>query len=95
VFPDADLYLCEWHLKHALDRLLKQLCADEPDRRVDFELLRGRLDAAFTGPSFCRPFSADAHAVGSRRLSMREGVPRYRAYEAALGRCRRCPMRAW
>ena len=47
VFPDADLYLCEWHLKHALDRLLKKLCADEPDRRIDFELLRGRLDAAF------------------------------------------------
>ena len=69
VFPDADLYLCEWHLKHALDRLLKKLCADEPDRRVDFELLRGRLDAAFTGPSFWRPCTTDAHAVGSQRLS--------------------------
>ena len=69
VFPHADLYLCEWHLKHALDRLLKKLCADEPDRRADFELLRGRLDAAFTGLSFWRPFSAEAHAVGSRRLS--------------------------
>jgi hypothetical protein len=69
VFSHADLYLCEWHLKHALDRLLKKLCADEPDRRADFELLRGRLDAAFTGLSFWRPFSAEAHAVGSRRLS--------------------------
>ena len=69
VFPDADLYFCEWHLKHALDRLLKKLCGDEPDHRADFELLRGRLDAAFTGISFWRPFTADAHAVGSRRLS--------------------------
>jgi hypothetical protein len=69
VFPDADLYFCEWHLKHALDRLLKKLCGDEPDHRTDFELLRARLDAAFTGPSFWRPFTADAHAVGSRRLS--------------------------
>jgi hypothetical protein len=69
VFPNADLYLCEWHVKHALDRLLKQLGVDEPDRRAAFELLRGRLDAAFIGPSFWRPFATDAHAVGSRRLS--------------------------
>lgn len=69
VFPHTDLYFCEWHLKHALDRLLKKLCGDEPDRRADFEALRGRLDAAFTGPSFWQPFSATAHAVGSRRLS--------------------------
>jgi len=33
------------------------------------ELLRARLDAAFTGISFWRPFTTDAHAVGSRRLS--------------------------
>jgi len=69
VFPQADLYFCEWHLKHALDRLLKKLCGDDPDRRAEYELLRGRLDAAFTGVSFWRPFVADAHAVDSRRLS--------------------------
>jgi hypothetical protein len=69
VFPNTYLYLCEWHVKHALDRLLKALGADEPDRRVAFDLLRGRLNAAFTGPSFWRPFAIAAHAVGSRRLS--------------------------
>jgi hypothetical protein len=69
VFPQADLYFCEWHLKYALDRLLKKLCADEPDHRADYELLRGRLDAAFTGLSFWRSFAAQAHAVGSRRLN--------------------------
>lgn len=69
VFPQADLYFCEWHLKHALDRLLKKLCGDDPDHRADYELLRGRLDAAFTGLSFWRPFTAEAHAVGSKRLS--------------------------
>jgi len=63
-------YFYEWHLKHALDRLLKKLCSDDdPDRRAEYELLRGRLDAAFTGVSFGRPFVADAHAVDSRRLS--------------------------
>jgi hypothetical protein len=74
VFPQADLYFCEWHLKPALDRLLKKLCGDEPDHRADFELLRGRLDAAFTGLSFWRPFTADAHAVDSRRLSAWRGT---------------------
>jgi len=69
VFPQADLYLCEWHLKHALDRLLKKLSHDDPDRRADYDALRERLDAAFTGPSFWRPFTIAAHAIGSRRLS--------------------------
>jgi len=55
--------------KHALDRLLKKLCGDDPDRRAEYELLRGRLDAAFTGVSFWRAFVADAHAVDTRRLS--------------------------
>jgi hypothetical protein len=47
----------------------QKLCGDDPDHRADYELLRGRLDAAFAGVSFWRPFTADAHAVGSRRLS--------------------------
>ena len=37
--------------------------------RADYELRRRRLDAAFTGVSFWQPFTADAHAVGSPRLS--------------------------
>ncbi len=69
VFPQADLYLCEWHLKHALDRLLKKLSRDDPDRRTAYEMLLGRLDAAFAGPSFWAPFTIAAHAVESRRLS--------------------------
>jgi hypothetical protein len=73
-FPQADVYFCEWHLKYALDRLLKKLCADEPDHRADYELLRGRLDAAFTGLSFWRSFTAQRtpsapgdSAIGSPR----------------------------
>ncbi len=34
-----------------------KLGGDEPDHRADFELLRGRLDAALTGISFWRPFT--------------------------------------
>lgn len=68
-FPHAELYLCEWHLKLALERLLKKLRRDEPQHQAAFDVLRGRLDVAFVGASFWRPFTRDAHAVGSQRLS--------------------------
>jgi hypothetical protein len=58
VFPDAELYLCEWHLRHALERLMKkpafervldgladQLRLLTSGRYVDRELeARGRRD---------------------------------------------------
>jgi len=50
-------------------RLLKKLKTDEPAHRTDFEQLRQRLDSAFVGASFWRPFVRDAHQVGSNRLS--------------------------
>ena len=60
VFPQADVCLCEWHLKHAVDRLLKKLCREDPDRRAENESLRERLDGAFIGLSFWRAFTAAA-----------------------------------
>ena len=60
VFPQADVCLCEWHLKHAVDRLLKKLCREDPDRRAEYESLRERLDGAFIGLSFWRAFTAAA-----------------------------------
>lgn len=29
-FPDADLYLCEWHLRHALERLMDKIRTEQP-----------------------------------------------------------------
>lgn len=68
-FPDAELYLCEWHLRHAVERLMAKITKNEPEHRAAIERLLPRVEAAFTGPSFWEPFVRDAHAAGIPRLS--------------------------
>ena len=67
-FPDAELYLCEWHLRHALERLMGKLRAEGAYRDAIDELLP-QVEAAFTGPSFWTPFTERAHAAGIPRIS--------------------------
>jgi hypothetical protein len=67
-FPDAELYLCEWHLRHALQRLMAKIRSDEVHREAIDELL-AQVEVAFTGPSFWTPFLERAHAAGIPRLS--------------------------
>ena len=68
-FPDAELYLCEWHLRHALERLMGKLRADQPQHREAIDELLADVGAAFTGPSFWAPFTERCHAAGIPRLS--------------------------
>jgi hypothetical protein len=67
-FPDAELYLCEWHLRHALERLMGKIRTEDGHRGAIDELLP-QVEAAFTGPSFWAPFVERAHAAGIPRLS--------------------------
>ena len=67
-FPDAELYLCEWHLRHALERLMDKLRA-EPAHRDAIDELLPQVEAAFTGPSFWAPLLERAHAAGIPRVS--------------------------
>ena len=67
-FPDAELYLCEWHLRHALERLMAKL-RTESQQRASIDALLPRVEAAFTGPAFWKPFVRDAHAAEIPRLS--------------------------
>jgi hypothetical protein len=67
-FPDAELYLCEWHLRHALERLMAKIRSDEVHREAIDELLP-QVEVAFTDPSFWTPFLERAHAAGIPRLS--------------------------
>jgi hypothetical protein len=69
VFPQAELYLCEWHLRHALERLMDKIARTEPQHREIIEALRPRVAIAFTGGSFWKPFARDAHATQIARLS--------------------------
>ena len=67
-FPAAELYLCEWHLRHALERLMGKLRTQGEHRHVIDELLAD-VGPAFTGPALWRPFVQRAHAAGIPRLS--------------------------
>jgi hypothetical protein len=66
LWPEAELHQCEWHLQHALERLL----AKEARRSPSAELgeLRERAEGALTGPSFWRPFARAAKVVGNESL---------------------------
>lgn len=67
-FPEAELYLCEWHLRHALEWLMAKIRLSD-EHRAAIDALLPRVEAAFTGPSFWKPFVRDAHAVDIPRLS--------------------------
>ncbi len=68
-FPDAELYLCEWHLRHALERLMGKLRSEAPEHQEAIDELLAGVEAAFTGPSFWTPFQERCHAAGIPRLS--------------------------
>jgi len=68
-FPQTELYLCEWHLRRALERLMKKIRTQEPQHEVAIDALMPQVEAAFTGASFWGPFVERAHAAGITRLS--------------------------
>lgn len=67
-FPDAELYLCEWHLRHALERLMAKIRKSDEHREA-IDALLPRVEPAFAGPAFWQPFLRDAHAAEIARLS--------------------------
>jgi len=68
-FPDAELHVCEWHLRHALERLMGKLRTEEPQHQNAIDERLADVEAAFTGPSFWAPFTERCHAAGIPRLS--------------------------
>jgi hypothetical protein len=66
-FPEAELYLCEWHLRHALERLMAKIRKSD-EHRAEIDALLPRVEAAFTGPGFWKPFVRDAQAAEIPRL---------------------------
>jgi hypothetical protein len=67
-FPNAELYLCEWHLRHALERLMAKLRTDG-GHQVAIDGLLADVEAAFTGPLLWATFVERAHAANIPRLS--------------------------
>jgi hypothetical protein len=68
-FPDAELYLCEWHLRHALERLMGKVRKEQPEHREAVDELLPDVEAAFTGPSSWAPFTERCHTAGIPRVS--------------------------
>lgn len=65
-WPEAELHQCEWHLQHALERLLAKQARRNPSPELDE--LRAAAEGALTGPSFWRPFVRAARAVENEIL---------------------------
>lgn len=65
-WPRAELHQCEWHLQHALRRLLtKELRKTATE---DLKELRERVEGALAGPSFWKPFVNAARAIENESL---------------------------
>ncbi len=65
-WPAVELHQCEWHLQHALDRLLAKEMRSNPSGELDE--LRARAEGALTGPSFWRAFVRAARAAENESL---------------------------
>jgi hypothetical protein len=65
-WPDAELHHCEWHLQHALERLLaKEARSDSSEALKE---LQARAEGALTGPSFWRAFAWAGGAAENESL---------------------------
>ena len=68
-WPAAELRQCEWHLRHALERLLAKEIRNSPSEELTE--LRTRAEGTLTGPSFWRPF------VRATRTAENESLDRW------------------
>jgi hypothetical protein len=74
-WPRTELQQCEWHLQHALDRLLTKEARNDPGEEL--KELRERAQGALAGPSSWRQF------VCAARLVENESLERWIAVNAA------------
>src|ERR687897_2162068 len=65
-WPGAELHQCEWHLQHALERLLAKEARSTPSEEL--QELRARAEGALAGPSFWRTFVRAARAAENESL---------------------------
>lgn len=65
-WPQAELHQCEWHLQHALDRLLAKELRHNPSEEL--QELRDRAEGALAGPSFWTQFVRVARIAENESL---------------------------
>src|SRR5665811_878664 len=74
-WPQAELHRCEWHLQHALDRLLAKEARNDPSEEL--RELRERAEGALVGPPSWHQF------VRAARVAENESLDRWIAVNAA------------
>ena len=62
-WPQTEVYLCEWHLRHALERLLEKIGGATADQ------LLPRTEAAFAGRHFWARFDVEARQLDDDRMN--------------------------
>jgi hypothetical protein len=62
-WPQTEVYLCEWHLRHALERLLEKIGGSTA------EALLPRTEAAFAGQHFWARFDTEARQLDDDRMN--------------------------
>ena len=62
-WPQTEIYLCEWHLRHALERLLEKIGGQTAEQ------LLPRTEAAFAGARFWEVFAAEARQLADMRVN--------------------------
>jgi len=65
-WPRAELHQCEWHLQHALERLLRKELRRTPSEEL--QELAARAEGALVGPSFWRQFVVAARTAENESL---------------------------
>jgi hypothetical protein len=68
LWPQTDLYLCEWHLEHALRRLLKKQRRDHKQLAAQIDPLIPQVEAGLAGQSFWDRFKPKLLAVGLKAI---------------------------
>lgn len=67
-WPEVELQQCEWHLGHALRRLLTKEIRKAGDEAEELKELLERAEGALAGPSFWRFFVTEAKMLGNESL---------------------------
>jgi len=70
LWPETDVYLCEWHLQHALERLCRNERRRNPRPAEAIDALMPRIERAFDGRQLWRPFVREVRAAGIEALDL-------------------------
>jgi hypothetical protein len=69
-WPETEVYSCEWHLQHALERLFRNERHRNPQRAEATDALTPGIERAFDGRHFWRPFVREVRAADIEALDL-------------------------